>query len=43
MLNLLEASQAHTLVEPATVANRSAGSRFMFTIAVDDAGSPFTT
>jgi catechol 2,3-dioxygenase-like lactoylglutathione lyase family enzyme len=37
MLNLLEASQAHTLVEPATVANRGTGPRFMFTIAVDDA------
>jgi catechol 2,3-dioxygenase-like lactoylglutathione lyase family enzyme len=37
MLNLLEISKAHTLVDPATVADQASGSRFMFTIAVDDA------
>ena len=36
MINLLRISQAGELVEPATVAPREAGSRFVFTIAVDD-------
>ena len=36
MINLLESSEAITLVEPETVADRSAGSRFMLSIWVDD-------
>lgn len=36
MINLLRISEAGELVEPATVAPRNAGSRFVFTIAVDD-------
>jgi len=39
MLNLREASKAHTLVEPTKVADRGAGPRFMFTVAVDDVDS----
>ncbi len=37
MLNLLEASEARELIEPALVAARDAGSRLLFTIVVDDA------
>lgn len=36
LINLLKASAALELVEPAAVADREAGSRFQFTIAVDD-------
>jgi catechol 2,3-dioxygenase-like lactoylglutathione lyase family enzyme len=36
MVNLLESSAAIDLVEPETVADRSAGSRFMLSIWVDD-------
>jgi catechol 2,3-dioxygenase-like lactoylglutathione lyase family enzyme len=36
MLNLLETSEAPTLVEPAAVAGPRAGARAMLTIAVDD-------
>jgi len=36
LINLLKASAALELVEPAAVANREAGSRFQFTIEVDD-------
>ena len=36
MVNLLTTSEAPGLVEPATVANRDAGVRFQFTLAVDD-------
>jgi uncharacterized glyoxalase superfamily protein PhnB len=32
----LEASEAHPLVAPATVATRDAGARFQFTLAVED-------
>jgi len=35
-INLLKTAAAGVLVEPATVANRDAGSRFVFTISVDD-------
>ena len=35
-INLLEVPAAHGLIEPATVASREAGSRFQFTIHVDD-------
>lgn len=35
-INLLEVSAAHGLIEPAAVAGQEAGSRFQFTIAVDD-------
>jgi lactoylglutathione lyase len=37
LLNVLVASEAGTLVEPAPVATSGTGSRFMFTIAVVDA------
>lgn len=36
LINLLRISEAGELVEPARVASREAGSRFVFTIAVDD-------
>ena len=36
MLNLLQASEAGTLVAPAAVANPASGSRVMFTIKVED-------
>jgi catechol 2,3-dioxygenase-like lactoylglutathione lyase family enzyme len=36
MVNLLKASEAPGLVEPATVATRDAGVRFQFTLFVDD-------
>ena len=37
IVNLLGVSAAHGLIDPATVAAREAGSRFQFTIWVDDA------
>ena len=36
LINLLRISEAAELVEPAPVASRAAGSRFVFTIQVDD-------
>jgi predicted enzyme related to lactoylglutathione lyase len=36
LINLLKTTAAGGLVEPATVAGREAGSRFVFTITVDD-------
>jgi catechol 2,3-dioxygenase-like lactoylglutathione lyase family enzyme len=36
LINLLNTSEAGELVEPAKVASRDAGSRFVFTIHVDD-------
>jgi lactoylglutathione lyase len=36
LINLLKSSAAKELVEPATVASQEAGSRFVFTIHVDD-------
>ena len=36
LINLLKISEANTLIEPAKVASRVAGSRFVFTITVDD-------
>jgi catechol 2,3-dioxygenase-like lactoylglutathione lyase family enzyme len=36
LLNLLKVTQASDLIGPAAVAGRDAGSRFQFTIAVDD-------
>src|SRR6266545_1477970 len=36
LVNLLRITEANTLIEPAKVANREAGSRFVFTIMVDD-------
>jgi catechol 2,3-dioxygenase-like lactoylglutathione lyase family enzyme len=36
LVNLLEASEAHALVAPATVATPDAGVRFQFTLGVDD-------
>jgi catechol 2,3-dioxygenase-like lactoylglutathione lyase family enzyme len=36
MINLLTTSAAHDLVAPAGVATRESGSRFQFTITVDD-------
>ena len=36
LVNLLKITEAQELVEPAKVANREAGSRFVFTITVDD-------
>jgi catechol 2,3-dioxygenase-like lactoylglutathione lyase family enzyme len=36
LVNLLKASEAPGLVEPATVATRDAGVRFQFTLGVDD-------
>ena len=37
ILNLLDAGAAHELIEPGAVAGPDAGSRFQFTIWVDDA------
>jgi catechol 2,3-dioxygenase-like lactoylglutathione lyase family enzyme len=36
LINLLKITEAQELIEPATVANHMAGSRFVFTIHVDD-------
>lgn len=36
LINLLKTTAAGELIEPAKVANRDAGSRFVFTIEVDD-------
>lgn len=36
LVNLLKITQAGELIEPAKVANQAAGSRFVFTIPVDD-------
>jgi catechol 2,3-dioxygenase-like lactoylglutathione lyase family enzyme len=36
IINLLRATEAHGLIEPATVASPEAGSRFQFSIWVDD-------
>jgi len=36
LINLLKISEAEELVNPAKVASREAGSRFVFTITVDD-------
>jgi catechol 2,3-dioxygenase-like lactoylglutathione lyase family enzyme len=36
LINLLKISEANTLIEPAKVASHAAGSRFVFTITVDD-------
>jgi catechol 2,3-dioxygenase-like lactoylglutathione lyase family enzyme len=36
LINLLKITEAKELVEPAKVAGREAGSRFVFTITVDD-------
>ncbi len=36
LINLLKIEQADELITPAQVANREAGSRFVFTISVDD-------
>lgn len=35
-INLLNISEAYGLIQPGTVANRESGSRFQFTIRVDD-------
>lgn len=35
-INLLKISEAHGLIDPGTVASREAGSRFQFTIRVED-------
>ena len=36
LINLLKIAQADELIAPAQVANREAGTRFVFTISVDD-------
>ena len=36
MINLLRITQANELIEPAKVADRASGSRFVFTIGVED-------
>jgi catechol 2,3-dioxygenase-like lactoylglutathione lyase family enzyme len=36
LINLLKISEANELIEPAQVARRDAGSRFVFTIGVED-------
>jgi catechol 2,3-dioxygenase-like lactoylglutathione lyase family enzyme len=36
LINLLKITAADDLIEPATVASRDAGSRFVFTLQVDD-------
>ena len=36
LINLLMITEANELIEPAKVANRESGSRFVFTIPVDD-------
>ena len=39
IVNLLRATEARELIDPAKVANKDAGSRFQFTIEVDDVDS----
>jgi len=39
LVNLLKATEAPGLIEPAPVAHRDAGARFQFTLAVDDVDS----
>jgi catechol 2,3-dioxygenase-like lactoylglutathione lyase family enzyme len=39
MINLLKISEADNLIRPAKVASQKAGSRFVFTITVDDVDS----
>jgi catechol 2,3-dioxygenase-like lactoylglutathione lyase family enzyme len=39
LINLLKATEAPGLIEPAPVASRDAGVRFQFTLAVDDVDS----
>jgi catechol 2,3-dioxygenase-like lactoylglutathione lyase family enzyme len=41
-VNLLKVPAAHRLIEPAAVASREAGSRFQFTIHVDDVDAACT-
>jgi len=41
-VNLLKITAAHGLIEPAAVASREAGSRFQFTIHVDDVDTACT-
>lgn len=41
LINLLKASEAPGLIEPALVASRDAGVRFQFTLGVDDVDSTF--
>ena len=36
LVNLLKITEANTLIEPAKVADRQSGTRFVFTIGVDD-------
>ena len=36
LINLLNITEANELIEPAKVANRESGNRFVFTIGVDD-------
>jgi len=36
LVNLLKITEANELIEPAKVANRESGSRYVFTISVDD-------
>ena len=36
LVNLLRITEANTLIEPAKVADRESGSRFVFTISVED-------
>ncbi len=36
LVNLLKSTEAKELIEPAKVASRDSGSRFVFTLAVDD-------
>ncbi len=36
LINLLKSSEGESLIAPAVVAGRDAGSRFQFTLAVDD-------
>jgi catechol 2,3-dioxygenase-like lactoylglutathione lyase family enzyme len=36
LINLLRITEANELIEPATVAKRESGNRFVFTISVDD-------
>lgn len=38
-INLLNISEAYGLIHPGTVASRESGSRFQFTIRVDDVGA----
>ena len=39
LINLLDIGQANSLIEPAAVASRDAGSRMQFTMAVEDLNS----